>query len=105
MKNGKIAFKQKAVRNPNQEVTLNGAIVLLVAFGWATIFLDQLIANVGSELDLDLAFQSLVRQITPGNLNNCACFAVEGNITREEREWFLSLAQRTYVEHCKTSLV
>lgn len=98
---GKIIFEQKTVRNPNQEITLDGVIVMKVALGWATILLDQLRANVGSELDLDLAFQSLVRQITPGNLNNCACFAVEGNITREEREWFLSLAQNTYSQHCK----
>lgn len=98
---GKIIFEQKTVRNPNQEITLDGVIVMKIALGWATILLDQLRANVGSELDLDLAFQSLVRQITPGNLNNCACFAVEGNITREEREWFLSLAQNTYSQHCK----
>ncbi len=100
----KIAFEQKAVRNPNQMITLNGVIVMLVALGWATIFLDQLRVNVGSELDLDLAFQELVKEITPGNLNHCACFAVNGDIAREEREWFLSLAQNTYSQHCKANL-
>ncbi len=99
---GKIIFEQKTVRNPNQEITLDGVIVMKVALGWATVFLDQLQKAVGPSIDLDLAFQKLVGEVIPGNLNNCACFGVEScSIDAKEREWFLSLAQKTYVEHCK----
>lgn len=97
----KITFEQKALRNPNQEVTFEGLVVMEVNLGWAKIFLDRLQEAVGPNLDLDLAFQKLIKEITPGNLNHCACFTIDGDIAREEREWFLSLAQSIYSERCK----
>lgn len=101
----KITFEQKALRNPNQEVTFEGVVVMKVALGWAIIYLDRLREAVGPNLDLDLAFQKLIKEIIPGNLNNCACFGVEScSIDTREREWFLSLAQSIYSQHCKAAV-